>query len=67
MIEDDDLGLAKTGGDCGVGEHTGLNSALGVTPKTEYFIKEAATGRYVRNSSHKDCARERRRRQKDIH
>jgi aspartate ammonia-lyase len=26
-----------------VGEITGLNSALGVTPKTEDFIKEAAT------------------------
>jgi len=26
-----------------VGEKTGVNSALGITPKTEDFIKEAAT------------------------
>src|ERR1700760_1542903 len=26
-----------------VGEQTGVNSALGITPKTEDFIKEAAT------------------------
>src|ERR1700749_5033700 len=27
-----------------VGEKTGVNSVLGITPKTEDFIKEAATG-----------------------
>lgn len=27
-----------------VGEKTGVNSALGITPKTEDFIKEAAAG-----------------------
>lgn len=29
-----------------VGEKTGVNSALGITPKTEDCIKEAATGGY---------------------
>ena len=46
MIEDMTIRkLAKTQHDYAqaVGEKTGLNSALGVTPKTEDFIKEAAT------------------------
>src|SRR6201997_4018711 len=35
--------LASTTFAQSVGEKTGVNSALGITPKTEDFIKEAAT------------------------
>lgn len=39
--------LASTALAQSVGEKTGVNSALGITPKTEDFIKEAATSDMV--------------------
>ena len=49
-----------------VGEKTGVNSALGIAPKTEDFIKEAATSDVLEIEADQARAAERRCRRKEV-
>jgi hypothetical protein len=49
-----------------VGEKTGVNSALGIAPKTEDFIKEAATSDMLEIEAAKIAGQKRQRQRKEV-